>query len=40
MKVLDYYSSAVPCIMSNNENNSSILKIILVHGFVILMKIL
>ena len=24
MKVLDYYSSAVPCIMSNNENNSSI----------------
>lgn len=24
MKVLDYYSSAVPCIMSNNENNASI----------------
>lgn len=24
MKVLDYYSSAVPCIMSKNENNSSI----------------
>ena len=24
MKVLDYYSSAVPCIMSNNENNTSI----------------
>lgn len=24
MKVLDYYSSAVPCIMSDNENNSSI----------------
>ena len=24
MKVLDYYSSAVPCIMSNNENNCSI----------------
>ena len=24
MKVLDYYSSAIPCIMSNNENNASI----------------
>jgi glycosyltransferase involved in cell wall biosynthesis len=24
MKVLDYYSSAVPCIMSKNENNESI----------------
>ena len=24
MKVLDYYSSAVPCIMSDNENNASI----------------
>ena len=24
MKVLDYYSSAVPCIMSDNENNTSI----------------
>ncbi len=24
IKVLDYYSSAVPCIMSNNENNNSI----------------
>ena len=24
MKILDYYSSAVPCIMSNNENNASI----------------
>ena len=24
IKILDYYSSAVPCIMSNNENNSSI----------------
>lgn len=24
MKVLDYYSSAIPCIMSNNENNTSI----------------
>ena len=24
MKVLDYYSSAIPCIMSKNENNSSI----------------
>ena len=24
MKVLDYYSSAVPCFMSNNENNTSI----------------
>jgi glycosyltransferase involved in cell wall biosynthesis len=24
MKVLDYYSSAVPCIMTNNDNNSSI----------------
>jgi len=24
MKVLDYYSSAVPCIMTNNENNHSI----------------
>ena len=24
MKVLDYYSSAVPCIMSNNANNASI----------------
>jgi len=24
MKILDYYSSAVPCIMTNNENNSSI----------------
>jgi glycosyltransferase involved in cell wall biosynthesis len=24
MKVLDYYSSAIPCIMSNNENNNSI----------------
>lgn len=24
MKVLDYYSSAIPCIMSNNENNCSI----------------
>ena len=24
VKVLDYYSSAVPCIMSNNENNASI----------------
>jgi glycosyltransferase involved in cell wall biosynthesis len=24
IKILDYYSSAVPCIMSNNENNASI----------------
>jgi len=24
MKILDYYSSAVPCIMTDNENNSSI----------------
>ena len=24
VKILDYYSSAVPCIMSNNENNASI----------------
>lgn len=24
VKVLDYYSSAVPCLMSNNENNNSI----------------
>ena len=24
IKILDYYSSAVPCIMSKNENNSSI----------------
>lgn len=24
MKILDYYSSAVPCIMSDNENNASI----------------
>lgn len=24
MKVLDYYSSAIPCVMTHNENNSSI----------------
>lgn len=24
VKVMDYYTSAIPCIMSNNENNSSI----------------
>lgn len=24
IKILDYYSSAIPCIMSNNENNASI----------------
>lgn len=24
MKILDYYSSAIPCIMSDNENNASI----------------
>ncbi|MGM0520041.1 MAG: glycosyltransferase [Campylobacterota bacterium] len=26
MKILDYYSSAVPCLMTKNENNSSIFK--------------
>ncbi len=26
MKVLDYYSSAVPCLMTKNENNTSIFK--------------
>ncbi|WP_121627326.1 glycosyltransferase family 4 protein [Poseidonibacter antarcticus] len=24
MKILDYYSSAIPCVMTNNENNNSI----------------
>lgn len=24
MKILDYYSSAIPCVMTNNENNASI----------------